>query len=224
MKTQQTPDPDYQRTNLKSVMRITAFVTLVALIGIPLFSSSLASATSERSRALPMTTLVRQGAAVNSKGIFRHFLNAGKQVALLPLSPALAETINIFAADCTTPKTEFFLGETVCAKTDGVAETDRFVNWCVSCPTIDYGGPTTTAITTNPQNFLYTPAVTGSWKATIADPSDSSILPNYFNVNPVPPLATYGADCMTPKSTFNLGDTVCARAVGFAGSNNRFVG
>jgi hypothetical protein len=110
MKTQQTPDPDYQRTNLKSVMRITAFVTLVALIGIPLFSSSLASATSEPSRALPMTTLVRQGAAVNSKGIFRHFLNAGKQVALLPLSPALAETINIFAADCTTPKTEFFLG------------------------------------------------------------------------------------------------------------------
>ena len=223
MKTLPIPSPGYHRTNLSSFTRIAAFFALVALIGIPLFSSSLASSTSEPSRALPIPPLVSAKKPTINSNLFGRFLNPGKQPALPPFSAPLVETIQILAADCTTPKTEFFLGDTVCAKTDGVTENDRFVNW-LSPPDshVAFGGPTETLIIQNPQTFTYTPTVTGGWKATIADPTDSSIIPALFNVNPVPPLATYAADCMTPKSTFNLGDTVCARAVGFGGSNNRF--
>jgi len=223
-----TPMPTSRshRTNPSSLTCIAAFVALVALIGIPLFSSSLASTTSEYSRPLPIPRLMSQkAAAVNLDGVFGHFLKAGKQPALLPFSATLAETIATFAADCTTPKTTFELGETVCAQTDNVTETDRFVNWCVACPTIDYGGQGITDINANqqPQNFLYTPTVAGLWKATIADPTDSSIIPTVFSVvTQATPLATYAADCATPKSNFVLGDQVCARAVGFAGPNNRF--
>jgi uncharacterized repeat protein (TIGR01451 family) len=218
MKTQPTSRPDYHRANLSSVTRIAAFVALVALIGIPLFSSSLASSTSENSRALSIPRSVNKSAAINLN-IFGSFLNARKQPAQLPFSPALVETIETLAADCETPKTEFFLGETVCAKVSGVTETDRFVNWVAPpASTVVFSSPT---ITQDPEYFTYTPQVVGGWKATIADPSDSSIIPTYFNVNAVQPLATYAADCLTPKSTFNLGETVCARAVGFGGSNNR---
>ena len=132
------------------------------------------------------------------------------------------DSIATFAADCTTPKTAFLLGETVCAKTDGVTATDRFVNWCVSCPTIDHGGAGITDIDPNnqPQNFLYTPTVTGLWKATIADPSDSSILPTEFTVSEST-LATFNGACTTTQSTFALGDTVCARVNGIDPGLNR---
>jgi uncharacterized repeat protein (TIGR01451 family) len=110
------------------------------------------------------------------------------------------------------------LGDTVCAITNNVTETNRFVNWCVSCPTIAHGGQGITDITTNPQSFLYTPTVAGAWKATIADPSDSSIIPAVFTVTAqTKPIATYAADCVTPQTTFSLGDTVCARAIGVNG-------
>jgi hypothetical protein len=111
------------------------------------------------------------------------------------------------------------VGETVCAQTDNVTESDRFVNWCVSCPTIDYGGAGVTDIDPNnqPQNFLYAPTVTGTWKATIADPSDSSIIPTVFTVVDPPLMATYNSNCTMAKTTFVLGETVCAKATGLIG-------
>ena len=104
------------------------------------------------------------------------------------------------------------LGEVVCAKVNFVTENNRFVNW-LSPPDshVAFSSPT---ITTNPQNSSYTPTVVGTWKATIADPSDSSIIPVVFTVVQPQPLATYAADCVTPKSTFNLGNIVCAKVVG----------
>ncbi len=111
-----TPRRGYKRINLSSLTRIAAFVAVFAFIGIPLLSSSSASSTSEYSRALPIPQLVNdKGDAVNSNGIFGNFLKVGKQPALLPLSSALVETMATFAADCTTPKSSFVLGETVCA-------------------------------------------------------------------------------------------------------------
>src|SRR6266496_697860 len=216
MKIQRTSNLS-SRTSRSSLTRIAAFVALVTLVCIPLFSS-LASSSSENSRAHPLPRLVsNQGAAVNSNGIPGNLLNAGKQLAMLPFSPALAETINTFASDCTTPRTTFFLGETVCAKTEGVTETDRFVNW-FGPNGHAYGGAGVTDITTNqPQDFLYTPTDLGLWKATIADPSDSSIVPTDFTVVEPPPLATYAAGCVIPKTTFALGDVVCAKATGLVG-------
>src|SRR2546422_5812979 len=135
--------------------------------------------------------------------------------SLLPIPQSSPEEIATFASDCTTPKTTFTLGETVCAKTVFVTETDRFVNWIDPNSNIAYGGPTTTPITNNTaQDFLYTPTIVGLWKVTIADPSDSSIVPTDFTVVPAPPIATYDSTCFIPKSDFVLGETVCAKASG----------
>lgn len=136
------------------------------------------------------------------------------------LNNAMVETIETFAADCTTPRTSFTLGETVCAKTDGVTETDRFVTWILNAAVV-HGGAGVTDITQNPQTFSYTPTSVGLWKASIADPSDSSIIPAVFNVTAPPPIGTYAADCVTPKATFTLGDTVCAKTNGIVPGFNR---
>jgi len=123
----------------------------------------------------------------------------------------LVETIETFASDCLTPKATFALGETVCAKTLGVTESNRFVNWFGPSGHA-FGSAGVTDITTSQsQSFLYTPTETGLWKATIADSTDSSIIPVQFSVTNSPWVATYAADCTTPKTSFNLGEVVCAK-------------
>ena len=201
MKTQLTPGTGSRRVNFHSLVRLAAIISVIGVIGIPLFSSSSASSSKNNGR-------MSQPSAGENRGT----LSPRSASTFLPLAIAQPspETITTFAADCTTPKTSFILGETVCAQTEFVTETNRFVNFCANCPTIDYGGPGITDITTNqPQNFLYTPNVTGTWKATIADPSDSSIIPTVFTVTS--PISTYAPDCVTAKSSFNLGDVVCAK-------------
>jgi uncharacterized repeat protein (TIGR01451 family) len=209
-----------------------SLLALVALVGLAFYSGSHAapffhyggkSVPASAKDAKSRSKSARKDAA-HGKDTFNKRLAGLLPAADSSLLPALVETIDIFAADCTTPKTNFILGDTVCAKTNGVTESDRFVNWCVACPTIDYGGAGVTPIDPNnqPQNFLYTPTAVGLWKATIADPSDSSILPATFTVTAqAEAIATYAGDCTTPKTTFNLGDVVCARAVGFDPSFNR---
>ncbi len=125
-------------------------------------------------------------------------------------------TIAIFAADCTTPKTTFTLGETVCAKVVGESATNRWVNWIDSSSNITHGGPGVTDITNNTsQDFLYAPPATGLWKAAIADSSDSAITSTQFTVDPPAPIATYAMPgCVVPKTDFDLGETVCAKASG----------
>src|SRR5258705_7645542 len=203
MKTKSPRYASYRRLILVTAI----FVSLLALAIVPNLNSSASS-----------VSKIATSSGSHSPGrrdSHRRVFTPGRRLNALSLAfpQPPAETIATFAADCTTPRTTFVLGETVCAKTDNVTETDRFVNWCVSCPTIDYGGAGVTDIDPNnqPQNFSYTPTVTGSWKATIADPSDSSIIPTVFTVVAPQPLATYAPDCVTPKSTFNLGDVVCAR-------------
>jgi HYR domain. len=127
------------------------------------------------------------------------------------------ETIATFARDCTTPKSAFVLGETVCAKTDNVDLNfpgGRWVHWLRQDLSIAFGGSGTTDITTNPQTFTFVPDQLGTWKVTIAETGDISQTPAAFTVSAAAPLATYESDCATPKSTFALGDTVCAKLVG----------
>lgn len=129
----------------------------------------------------------------------------------------MAESIATFASDCTTPKSSFVLGETVCAQTDNVDLNfpgGRWVHWLRPDLSIAFGGSGVTDITQNPQTFTFVPDVTGSWKVTIAETGDISQTPAVFTVSAPPPLATYQADCVTPKSSFSLGDTVCAKLVG----------
>ena len=47
-------------------------------------------------------------------------------------TPMFAESVTLYAADCVTPKTAFNLGETVCAKTDGIdlsIANNHYMNW-----------------------------------------------------------------------------------------------
>jgi hypothetical protein len=66
MKTQPTPNHGYHRISLNSLTRIAAFVALVALIGIPLFSSSSASSSESDSRAKSLTANEGQSAVVGA--------------------------------------------------------------------------------------------------------------------------------------------------------------
>ena len=139
--------------------------------------------------------------------------------------PMVGETIEIFAADCSTPKTNFNLGEVICAKTDGVDLTtvpnNYYVNW--HGPNGITDGPT---ITQNPQYFQFAlptgPTDAGLWKANIGrvTPAESSIIgnPPNFTVSDAPSISVFASNCATPKNVFNLQDTdltVCAKAYGF---------
>ena len=183
-------------SSITPLTRFAALIALIGLISISLFSSSSVLSTTVSSNSIPA--------------------NRSASSPLLS-SLGMAETIATFASDCSTPKSSFVLGETVCAKTDGVDLNfpgGRWVHWLRPDNSIAHGGSGVTDITTNPQTFTFVPDVTGSWKATIAETGDISQTPAVFTVTPAPPLATYQADCVTPKSSFVLGETVCAKLVG----------
>jgi uncharacterized repeat protein (TIGR01451 family) len=141
------------------------------------------------------------------------------------LATVAGETVEIFAADCTTSKTEFALGEVICAKTDGVDLTvpnNYYMNWHHPDNTTTNGG----TITQNPQFFVFSLPTTGAnevgtWKANIGrvTPAEPSIIgnPPLFTVDASGAMATFASDCLTPKTTFALGETVCARATGLVG-------
>lgn len=128
------------------------------------------------------------------------------------LATPSAGTIAIFASDCTTPKATFSFGETVCAKVVGETQANRWVNWIDSNGNITQGGPGVTDITNSTsQDFLYTPTAAGLWKAAIADASDTAITSADFTVESQ--IATYAyPGCVVPKTDFDLGETVCAKA------------
>ena len=184
------------KASLTPTTRLAAVIVLIGTIGISLFSSSSAS-------SIP-ATLSRDS---NSRSL----------PLMFPYLGSLQETIETFASDCTSPKSSFTLGETVCAKTDGVDLNfpgGRWVHWLRQDTSIAFGGSGVTDITTNPQTFSFVPDQIGTWKATIAETGDISQTPAVFTVTAPSPLATYQSDCVTPKSSFVLGETVCAKLVG----------
>jgi len=139
-------------------------------------------------------------------------------------APMFSESVTLYAADCVTPKTAFNLGESVCAKTDGIdlsVADNHYMNWIDSQLNQTNGG----TITQNPQYFLFVPPSSGTWKATVGrvDPADSSIIgnPPIFTVSSGPAISTYASNCTTPQTTFTLGDTVCAKMSGVDPAFNR---
>ncbi len=212
-----------QYRRLNSVILICSLVVVAAIVAVPFYS---AQSSSLSTRSNPLS---KSSEAAARPGKLSSLMSTSSAIgswssSFAPVQQSSPETITTFASDCTTPRTTFILGETVCAQTNFVSEPDRFVNWCVACPTIAYGGAGVTAIITNlPQNFLYTPTVVGTWKATIADPTDSSIIPTVFTVAAqTAPIATYAAGCVIPKTTFSLGEVMCAKTAGIGTSGFRF--
>ena len=145
------------------------FMALLALAIVPSLSSSASSVS-------------------NSKGVPRSVDMAKRSIGAglslpgrgLSLTPFVQETIETFAADCTTPQSSFVLGETVCAKTNDVVLNfpgGRWVDWILtgSPNTIVSGSRTTTLITSNPQTFVYTPASIGTYKVEITEDDGAEI-------------------------------------------------
>lgn len=207
-----TLNHDRHVTHLRSLVLISAFIIAVAAMAVPFYSV--------RSKTLPVAG--RSSASVPSK--MPASASHRKGWASMLSLPTAGETIAIYAADCSTPKDAFSLGEVVCAKTDGVdlvtTPGNYYMNWVDSQLNSTNGG----TITQNPQYFLFNAPTADTWKATIGrvSPPDSSIIGN-------PPLFTVSADqpgigifestCTTPKSVFNLqdadpGKTVCAKVRG----------
>src|SRR5213075_2722951 len=90
-----------------------AVATVVAVPFRSVLSSSLSGA--ERIGSQPRSENTRRSRYASSR----------LSGPLTPLLPAVAaETIATFASDCTTPKISFSLGDQVCAKVQGVTETD----------------------------------------------------------------------------------------------------
>ncbi len=218
---------------LRRLVRPAATLSLVALLTAAFLynGSSASSRKGPKSNAAASLSDSAQRKAVPTEA--RRLLKIGLDLSFI--LPQVAETIETFAADCTTAKTSFTLGDTICVKTNGVianGNTNRFVNFLTPDTAI---ANTTGTITTDPQTFLYTlpttssviiagnPATTlGTWKATIADPSDSSINPAPFDVSAAAAsVATYASDCTTPKTVFNYGDTICAKVTGVDTGINR---
>ena len=207
----------------RRLVRPLAALGLVALLTAAfLYSGSSAASRKGQKSSAPAAdagSLLKAGPGLSS------LLPSANSLARFFPAPAVGN-ISTFAADCTTAKTSFELGETVCVKVDSVPTSSGYwINWLDPSTNIVYGGLGTTDITSDPQTFNYTlPAngPVGGWKATIADNSDSSINPAAFTVTapPGPSVATYAYNtgsntCTnTAKTVFNYGETICAKVTG----------
>ena len=171
-------------TYVRALVLICTFMIAVAAVAVPFYSVS-SKAMEGAGASLPI---------VPSSPNTAKAMNVPGWTSTLNM-PVVGETIAIYGADCTTPKTEFNLGEVICAVTDGVDLTtvpgNYYVNWHSPSNGIT-NGPT---ITTNPQSFLFTLPTTpsgnlGTWKANIGrvTPAESSIIgsPPNFNVGDAP--------------------------------------
>jgi len=164
MKTLSTLRPGYHPTNVKSVMRIATFVALVALIGIPLFSSSSASSSNvtvkssaPAAKSGPGPVSTQPGKA----GLSSQWLRGAPLssfIAFMPQGPGESiATFEVVAGVCTaTPKNSFNLGETVCAVITGASlgadgRAANRIGWVSPYDSLAQGAE----ITTDPQTSTY---------------------------------------------------------------------
>src|SRR6185503_21013383 len=114
MKSQPQSARSSHRKTLSSITRIAAFVALVALIGIPLFSSSLASSSGPiaKSPELNSAQLEQSYKAYTTKQILR---SGSGMLNILPMLMPQAqptESIATYESDCTTASSNFETGDT----------------------------------------------------------------------------------------------------------------
>ena len=210
-------------TYIRVLVLISTFIIAVAALAVPFYSV--------RSESLPGAGKSEVSVAPKVSSNIRSL----SSLAWTPMVslPVAGETIAIYAADCSTPKTEFNLGDVICAVTDGVdlvtEPGNYYVNWH-SPSNVITDGPT---ITQNPQSFLFSLPTSpsgnlGTWTANIGrvSPAESSVIgsPPNFTVGSAPSISIFASDCATPKLLFNLQDadkTVCAKATGF--DPNQFI-
>jgi len=159
MKTKRTRDRSMSKVYRALLFSIVVFIAVASLIS-PLFSKTSASSNAAGSAVGPVNSAnvdpkrttsnsnyalvnVMDDLSIHSKRFTRLFNG--------PTFPLFVEPIETFAADCTTPQTDFVLGDTVCAKVNGVEINGTFPNkisWVDPVGFIEQR----TDITTDPQS------------------------------------------------------------------------
>jgi uncharacterized repeat protein (TIGR01451 family) len=183
MKTQPTLCPAHHPANLKSAMRITAFIALVALVVIPFFSSSSASSSRQLDgRGSSAASVVKAQTAPPALKVAERAPSSREAFnAFLPLMPqSSSESVATYAGDCTTPKSNFVVGDTVCVVASGVPLNPFFprrLTWATTDTTV----VRSTDIVTDPQaDSLLITATTlsngqtidnrGTWQVVVRNP------------------------------------------------------
>ncbi|HKP35543.1 MAG TPA: PxKF domain-containing protein [Pyrinomonadaceae bacterium] len=198
MKTTSGPASSLRRKT--SLVIITLFILVAAALAVPFYSVKSNSVKSLPEQKSASRTAIQ---ANNSKPVRFAALTA-------PFAPQAAgpEGIAVYDSDCTTPKTSFVLGETVCAGATNAptaAIVLRRFSWAVRA----YASVQSTNITTTSQNDSFTlPATAFSvvngetidnravWRVCTTDTSDSSLRTcAYFSVSdPATPAADIGVN------------------------------
>src|SRR2546425_77000 len=113
--------PRYFIKRPHSFLLIGVFLLLAAVLAGSFYSAESSSLGRGSSEAVPSERLakVSPGATAN----FGFASPSSLFEPLLPLPQSTSESISTFADDCTTPKSDFFLGDVVCAKATGVPVT-----------------------------------------------------------------------------------------------------
>jgi hypothetical protein len=172
-----------QRSSADILLRLGAIMILAGLLISSFYSSS--SASKSAPAKANSASSVAENALPSSAGILsltERSLPAAKMAfnpVLMP-APPIGETIETFAGDCTTPKTSFAVGDTVCVKLTGFPVGSFFARRLL------LGNANSTIIqavdiTTDPQTFSFVVTATsviggvtvdnrGSWLALVLNP------------------------------------------------------
>ncbi|MGH9872783.1 MAG: HYR domain-containing protein [Pyrinomonadaceae bacterium] len=173
-----------RRSRKGFLLRLGAFLILSGLLVSSFYSSSSASKSEPASKIRASEVAQNATPALpGTLGIAERMVPVHKtefNPVLMPFPPPVGETIETFAADCTTPKSSFVIGDTVCVKLTGFPTGSFFPHRLL------LGNANSTIIqmvdiTTDPQTFSFTVTATsviggatvdnrGSWLAVVLNP------------------------------------------------------
>src|SRR5438067_1608298 len=193
---------------MRKTSRLFLALAIITLLGTVFFSVSSAHKKSggRQTGSLPSNERASTVSTVNlgkpsaSSPRFSERIGTPKSFSLLlPQAPPSPDTVETFDVDCTTPKTAFLMGETVCAKVSGgppLSLYPRKVAWVDNFNNIQQKAD----ITTDPQTDLFTLPVAGptplvdyrgEWRVNSISAARSSVRASgFFSVsNPILPAA-----------------------------------
>ncbi|HWN10344.1 MAG TPA: HYR domain-containing protein [Pyrinomonadaceae bacterium] len=201
MKTRRIPTTNLFMS-MRNLLSILTLIALIAVVTVPVFSVASASLPRLSGVGAAGEKTLASSSIASSSTIIAPWSSRWSSSTLLywlaPQSPS--ETVETFAADCTTPKTAFELGETICAKISGGPAFRR--NLAIVNP----GGYNVSqvTVTTDPQTLIYqlpsSPTSTfgnvtvdnrGKWRASSIETSDATtrIVAPFLVSDPTEPVA-----------------------------------
>lgn len=170
---------------LHLLVRVGAIMILVGLLVSSSYLSSSASSSRQVSKSQSPAFAANLGRPIDVRSnapekVTSSLFRTAGYASPLPAPPFLSEIVETFAGDCTTPKTVFNIGDTVCVQVSGtpiIPSFPRRLTWS----TADSTAVQTTDITTDPQSDFLTINTTsvvngvaidnrGAWQVVLTNP------------------------------------------------------